>query len=134
MARRAGRNSRIFMNLLSGGTAEPIAFAKTNVFSAATDKYDVTAFGDGGKVYVAGLPDSSGSFDFWYDDATTQTYAAAVDGVARKFYWYPDFTNSPTVYWYGTWFVDFSITSAVDAAIDGSASWNAAGPVNKSTA
>ena len=134
MARRAGRNSRVFMNLASGGTAEPIAFAKSNVFSSATDKFDVTAFGDPNKTYVAGLPDASGNFDFWYDDATTQTYAASVDGIARKFYWYPDFINSPTVYWYGTWFVDFSITSAVDAAIDGSASWNAAGPINKSTA
>jgi hypothetical protein len=122
------------MNLASGGTAEPIAFAKSNVFNAATDKFDVTAFGDPNKTYVAGLPDASGNFGFWYDDATTQTYAAAVDGVARKFYWYPDFTNSPTVYWYGTWFVDFSITSQVDAAIEGTASWNAAGPINKSTA
>jgi hypothetical protein len=122
------------MNLTSGGTPEPIAYAKTNTLQAATDKFDVTAFGDVNKTYVAGLPDSSGSFGFWYDDSTTQTYAAAVDGVARKFYFYPDFTNSPSVYWYGSWFVDFSITAAVDGAIEGTANWNAAGPVNKSTA
>lgn len=133
MARRAGRNSRVFMALASAGTPEPIAFAKSNTLSATTDKFDVTAFGDGNKIYVAGLPDASGSFDFWFDDATTQTYAAAVDGVARKFYFYPDFVNSPTVYWYGSWFVDFSITSSVDGAIDGKASWNAATTINKST-
>jgi hypothetical protein len=134
VARRAGRNARVFMSLASGGTAEPIAFVKSNSLSAATDKFEVTAFGDGNKIYVAGLPDSSGSFDFWYDDATTQTYTAAVDGIARKFYFYPDFVNSPTVYWYGTWLVDFSITATVDGAIDGSASWNAASTILKSTA
>lgn len=133
MARRAGRNGRVFMNLASGGTPEPIAFVKSNAFNAATDKFEVTAFGDNQKVYVAGLSDASGSFAFWYDDATTQTYAAAVDGIARKFYFYPDFTNSPSVYWYGSWFVDFSITVDVGGAIDGTASWNAAGVINKST-
>jgi hypothetical protein len=42
---------------------------KSFSFSAATDKTDVTAFGDAGKVYVAGLPDSSGQFAFWFDDS-----------------------------------------------------------------
>jgi hypothetical protein len=122
------------MSLTSGGTPEPIAFVKSNSFNAASDKFDVTAFGDNQKVYVAGLSDASGSFAFWYDDATTQTYSAAVDGVARKFYFYPDFVNSPSVYWYGSWFIDFSITVDVSGAIDGTATWNAGSIVNKSTA
>jgi hypothetical protein len=126
MARRAGRNGRVFMNLTSAGTAEPIAFVKSLSMSATSDKTEVTAFGDGSKVYVAGLPDAQGSFDFWWDDATVQTYSAAVDGIARKLYIYPDFVLAPGVYWFGTGFVDFSVQSAVDGAVEGSGAWSAA--------
>lgn len=119
------------MAIASGGTAEPIAFVKSFSFNANTDKTDVTAFGDAGKVYVAGLPDSSGQFTFWYDDATAQTYTAAVDGIARKVYIYPDVTNTPGQYWFGTVFPDFAINSAVDGAIDGTCSWNAASTISK---
>jgi hypothetical protein len=131
MARRHGRNSQVWINITSAGAVAPMAFAKTNSLSASTDKVDVTAFTDTAKVYVAGLPDSSGTIDFWFDDATAQTYTAAVDGVARKLYFYPDFVSSPGVYWFGTAFLDFSVSSAVDGAIDGSCSWNAATPFAK---
>ena len=131
MARRHGRNGRVYMSLASGGTAEPVAFIKSFSFNANTDKADVTAFGDSGKVYVAGLPDSSGQFGFWYDDATVQSYTAAVDGIARKFYLYPDTVNAAGQYWFGTIFPDFAITSAVDAAIEGTCNWNAASAIAK---
>src|SRR5262245_38418689 len=131
MARRHGRNGAVYMNLTSGGTAEPVAFVRSNSLSFATDRSDVTAFGDPNKVYVAGLPDASGTFDFWYDDATVQTYTAALDGVARKFYFYPDRISNPAQYWFGTWFVDFNVSQAVDGAIEGSAAWNAASAVAK---
>ena len=119
------------MNLTSGGVAEPVAFIKSFSFNAATDKQDVTAFGDSNKVYVAGLPDASGDFAFWYDDATVQTYTAAVDGVARKFYLYPDFVTTPGQYWFGTFLPDFNVTAAIDGAVEGTGSWNAASVVAK---
>jgi hypothetical protein len=119
------------MNLASGGTAEPIAFVKSSSFSAATDKVDVTAFGDANKIYVSGIPDSSGSFEFWYDDVTVQTYTAAVDGIARKFYFYPDFVTTPGQYWWGTVLPDFSVSTAVDGGIEGSCNWNAASAIAK---
>jgi hypothetical protein len=131
MARRHGRNGRVFMNLASAGTAEPIAFVRSYQMSAATDKQDVTAFGDSNKVYVAGLPDSQGNFEFWYDDATVQTYTAAVDGIARKFYLYPDFVTTPGQYFFGTILPDFSVSAAVDGAIEGTCSWNAASTISK---
>lgn len=122
---------RLFMNLTSGGTAEPIAFIKSWSMNAATDKVDVTAAGDNNKIYVSGIPDASGSFEFWYDDATVQTYTAAVDGVARKFYLYPDFVTTPTQYWFGTMLPDFNASAAIDGAVEGTASWNAASNVAK---
>lgn len=119
------------MNLTSGGTAEPVAFVRSYNFSAATDKVDVTAFGDSNKIYVAGLPDASGSFEFWYDDATVQSYTAAVDGVARKFYLYPDFVTTPGQYFFGTILPDFNVSASVDGGVEGSASWNAASTIAK---
>ncbi len=131
MARRHGRNGRVYMNLASGGTAEPVAYIKGWSLQAASDKVDVTAFGDSNKVYAAGLPDASGSFDFWYDDGSVQTYTAAVDGIARKMYIYPDIVNAPAQYWWGTAFPDFSVESAVDGAIEGSCNWSAASTIAK---
>ena len=130
MARIHGRNGAVYMNLLSGGTPEPVAFLNSWSISAQTDKADVTAFGDANKVYVAGLPDSSGEFSGFYDDASVQTYTAAVDGVARKFYLYPSrLTN--TQYWWGTILPDFSVNAGVGGAAEISASWNAASAITK---
>lgn len=129
MARSHGRFSRVYMNLASGGTAEPIAFTRSWSLNQVTDKVDVTALGDANHIYVAGLPDASGEFAFWFDDASVQTYTAASDGIARKFYLYP--VASTSTYWFGTIFPDFSVSGAVDGAVEGSASWNAASTVAK---
>jgi hypothetical protein len=131
MTRRHGRNGRLYMNLTSGGTAEPVAFLNNWEFNQATDTVEVTAFGDTNKVYVAGLPDASGSVSGFYDDATVQTYTAALDGVARKFYLYPDVSNNPGQYWWGTAFFDFSATGGSDSAIELSASFVAASAIAK---
>lgn len=130
MARIPGRNGRVYMNLTSGGTAEPVAFLSSWSISFAVDKFEVTALGDANKVYVAGLPDASGDFAGWYDDATVQTYTAASDGVARKMYLYPS-TLTNTQYWFGTVFPDFSVNAAVDGAAAITSSWNAASPIVK---
>lgn len=118
------------MALASGGSAEPVAFLKTWSINFTTDKQDVTAFGDGNHVYVAGLPDAQGEFDGFYDDATVQTYTAAVDGVSRKFYLYPS-TLLNTQYFYGTVLPDFSVSSAVDGPVEIQSSWNAASLIQK---
>lgn len=130
MARIAGRNGRIYINLASGGTAEPLNFMASWSINFATDRFEVTAMGDTGKTYVAGLPDASGEFSGFYDDATVQTYTAAVDGVARKLYVYPSLLNTGQ-YWYGTALVDFNVSSSVGGAVEVTASWNAASAFTK---
>lgn len=130
MSRIAGRSGRLYANVTSAGTAEPIMFIKQWSINFATDKIDVTAMGDTGKVYVAGLPDAAGDYQGWYDDATSQFYSAAVDGVARKFYLYPS-NLTTTQYWFGTAIFDYSVSAAVDGAIDISGSWSAASTVAK---
>jgi hypothetical protein len=129
VARSHGRFGRVYMNLTSAGTAEPIAFIRSWSFNAATDKVDMTALLDTAKVYSAGLPDGSGELTFWYDDATVQTYTAASDGIARKFYLYP--TAATAQYFWGTVLPDFNVSAAVDGGVEGSASWSAATPIAK---
>lgn len=130
MARIHGRNGRVYMGLASAGTAEPVAFLSSWSISFATDKVDVTAFGDSNKVYVAGLPDASGDFAGFYDDTTVQTFTAAGDGVARKFYLYPS-TSTNSQYFFGTILPDFKVDSNVTGAASITSSWNAASTIGK---
>lgn len=118
------------MALASGGTAEPVAFLNSWSINFVTEKADVTSFGDDNKVYVAGLPDASGDFAGFYDDATVQFYTAAVDGLPRKFYLYPS-TSTNTQYFYGEILPDMSINGTVTDSVQISASWNASTAISK---
>jgi hypothetical protein len=111
-------------------TAVPLQFFAMWSINFATDKIDVTALGDSNKVYVAGLPDASGDFSGFYDDATVQTYTAAVDGLARRFYLYPSTLNTAQ-YFFGTVLPDFKVNAGVSGATEVSASWNAASAIAK---
>jgi hypothetical protein len=131
LARIHGRNATVYLAIASGAEASQVPFLASWSISASSEKAEVTAFGDANKSYVAGLPDSSGEFSGFLDDGTAQTYTAAVDGVARKMYLYVDRTQT-SKYWYGTVFPDFSANASVGGATELSASWNAAGPINRS--
>jgi hypothetical protein len=120
----------VYLALASGGTAQPVAFLNAWSINFAAEKAEVTAFGDENKVYVAGLPDASGTFGGFYDDATVQTYTAALDGLPRKFYLYPS-TTSNSKYWHGEILPDFSVNGSVTGAVQISSSWNASSAIVK---
>lgn len=131
MSRIHGRNGRVYLGLASStAVAVPLPFFAKWSLKAASDRAEVTAFGDNNKVYVAGLPDASGDFSGFYDDSTVQTYTAAIDGQPRNFYLYPN-TNNAGQYWYGQVLADFSVDGDVAGAVAVSASWVAAGPITK---
>ncbi|MDG4784431.1 hypothetical protein O7626_00525 [Micromonospora sp. WMMD1102] len=131
MARLHGRRGRVYMGIASDtAEASPLPFIATWSMNFVTDKQDVTAMEDTNKVYVAGLPDASGEFGGFYDDASAQTYTAATDGQPRKFYLYPD-RSTNTKYFFGTVLPDFSVNAGVSAAAAISASWNAASSIVK---
>lgn len=131
MARLHGRRGRLYVGLLNAAAAaEPVAFLREWEITFASDDVEVTAFGDTNKVYVAGLPDIGGSYSGWYDDATGQLYAAATDGIARKFYLYTN-NDLTTQYWYGTASFDMSVSGAVDGGVSISGDWKANSPVLK---
>lgn len=130
MARIHGRNAIVYFAIASGGEASAIPFQSKWSVDFSVEKAEVTAFGDTNKIYVAGLPDASGDFGGFYDDATAQTLTAAQDGVERKFYLYPN-KGAATKYFFGTILADFSAEAAVNDAVKTSASWNAASPILK---
>lgn len=130
MARLSAQQGGLYVAITSGGTAERIAFLKQWSISFKTGRTDVTSFDDTNMVYISGKPDASGSFSGWYDNATAQTYTAATDGVARKFYLYPDRTVA-TQYWFGTGLFDFEVSGQHDGAVAITGSFAAATAVTK---
>lgn len=133
MARKHGRNGRLYADFSANGgaAAVPVASLRQWSIEMTTDRVEASAFGDQNKVFLAGLPDSSGSFGGLYDDSSSSAYSAAIDNGtnnARRFYLYPD-VNSPTKYWFGTAFFDASYTGSVDGAIELSGNWSAASDV-----
>lgn len=130
MARFTGRNTRLYIALTSGGSAQPAVFIKEWEHNASFDPIDVTSFEDDNMTYLAGMTDASGSYSGYLDNATAQLYTASTDGAPRKFYFYPDITDT-TKYTYGsalfTWTASYSKTGAAEM----SGNWNATGTITK---
>jgi hypothetical protein len=133
VARTHGRNGTILLGVTTGAAASAVNFQSAWTVSMTADHVDVTAFGDGNKVYVAGLPDASGDFQGFLDDATSQTYVAATDGLPRNFYLYPNQTSNPYTYWFGTVLPDFGADGGVAAAVTTKCTWVAATRVQRYT-
>ena len=133
MSRLHGRNGQVYLGIASGAAASPLPFQASWTLSMTVDKSEVTSFGDKNKSYVSGLPDSSGDFGGFMDDATSQTYIAATDGLPRNFYLYPSATIDPNTYWFGQILPDFEADGAVGGPINFKSTWNASGPVQRYT-
>lgn len=145
MGRIHGRNGMVYMALSTAGganpTASPLAFISDWTINFTVAKVDVTALGDTNLVWVAGLPDASGDFTGFFDTATAQTYAAAIDGQPRAFYMYPTLvaanggpgnaTVSSGEYFFGTILPDFAVSGGVASAVTMKSSWNAASQVQR---
>jgi predicted secreted protein len=130
VAKIAGRNAAIYVSTTTSAAASPLTNQNSWSMSFEVEKIDVTSFGNTTKEYVAGIADASGEFSGFYDDASNQTLTAALDGLSRKLYLYPN-SNTATQYFFGTIFPDMSINADVDGAVEVSASWSAASPIAK---
>jgi hypothetical protein len=82
----------------------------------ATDKVEVTAFGDTNKVYVQGLRDIKGTISGFWDSADDSLFDASESADGMKLYLYPAST-APTIYFYGPAFLDASIAVSVTGAV-----------------
>lgn len=125
-----GQRGRFYVGIASGGTAEPIPGLNAWSINGAFDKIEVTAFESTTKEWVVGKSDASGTYGGFMDLATQQLWTAATDGVARKFYLYPDI-NQNTTYWYGTGFFDASFSGGTDQAVQVTGNWAAATSITR---
>ncbi len=118
MGRIAGRRGRMYIDQTAngGGSASALPFMSDWNLDFSTEKIDVTSMDDEGMVSVSGLPKQEGKLSAWYDDASNQTYLAATDGAARKFYLYPN-RDTATQYWFGTATFDFSVSAETNGAV-----------------
>lgn len=126
MSRYHGRKGSLMMSTSGAGAAVVVASLSKWSLDLSTDMVEVTAFGDGNKQYVQGLKDIKGSFEGYFDDTDATVFAAQDSSTAPKLYLYPDRTNAPTKYWYGTAWVSSSIETAVDGAVKVSGSFSGA--------
>lgn len=82
----------------------------------AVDRVESTAFGDGNKTYVQGLPDVKGAFEGFWNDADTTLVTAGQSADGCKIYLYAS-TDASTKYAYGPAWVDVSIDTGVGEAV-----------------
>jgi len=126
MAAYAGKKGVVYMSTSGSGTATNVIKLNDWTTNSATDKYEVTSFGDANKTYVQGLPDLQGTFKGFWDDTESKPYqgASSADGV--RMYLYPS-SDAPTKYWYGPAWVDVSMETPVAGAITVSVNFSANG-------
>jgi hypothetical protein len=126
LARYHGRSGRLYAAISGAGTAVPVASLTNWTLNAATDRVEVTAFGDSNKVYVQGLQDVTGDFSGFWDDTETTLSQAARSADGTKLYLYPS-TNAASKYAYGPAWVDVSWDVGVGGAVAISGSFAANG-------
>lgn len=125
MSRISSRNAVIYLGATTSAEASLLTYQNSYTLNLEFERIDVTAFGDSTKQYVAGIADASGEFSGFLDDASVQTYTAAIDGLPRKFYLYPS-SLSTGRYFFGTVLADLTINGEVAGAAEVSSKWSAA--------
>ena len=109
-----------------GTPAVPVLSLNKWSMNAATDKVDVTAFGDVNKVYVQGLPDLKGQVAGWFDDQEDALFVAADSATPVDLELMP-VAGVATIKWAGPAWLDASIEVPADGAISVSGDFVAAG-------
>ena len=125
-----GRNGLAYLSVHAGDAASPLAYLNSWTATFTRDVDDVTGFADTQVIYAAGEPAASGAFTGFLDDATSQTYIAAVDGLPRDMFLYPDAT-SMSRYFSGSVLADLAVTGNAAAAVAISVTWVSAGLVTR---
>lgn len=126
MARYHGKKGVVYISVTGTGTAVAAISLNSWSLNSATDRAEVTAFGDTNKQYVQGLPDLTGDLAGWWDDSSDQLYDASRSADGVKLYLYPS-SDAPSKFFSGPAFVDFSINTPADGPVSISGSFAAAG-------
>jgi hypothetical protein len=126
MSAHSGRTGVVYMAIESStGVATLTIKLNSWTLNLATDKFEVTSFGDSNKTYVQGLKDIQGTLGGFWDDTETKPFAGAASTNGVKLYLYPDSTTA-TKYAYGIAWLDASIETPVGGAVTITANFAAA--------
>src|SRR6266487_1933479 len=129
MARLHGKRGIVYLGIMAGADASPIAFL-TNWNIDFTPEYaDTTTITDRQRISTVTTEVASGDFTGFFDDATAQSYKAARDGVPRNFYLYPSTDNPAQFFAAVVNIAEFDVSPAVGDAAAVKSSWTASGPV-----
>lgn len=126
MARYHGNKGVVYGSTTGTGTAVNFVSLSAWSLDMATDKEEVTAFGDLNKTYVQGLRDIKGTISGFWDSADDSLFDASESADGMKLYLYPAST-APTIYFYGPAFIDASIAVDVKGAVTVSGNFVASG-------
>lgn len=129
MARYHGKRGIVYIST-TGSTAAAAITQTEWTLNMATDKVEVTSFGDANKTYVQGLKDVQGTLSGFWDDSDAKLFTAADSADGIKMYLYPS-TDAPTKYFYGPAWLDASINTSVSGAVSTSANFSANGSWGK---
>ena len=124
MAERHGKNAQIILD----GTV--IKMASMDI-SMTQDKVEVTGFLDATKRYVLGAKDFAVTFSGFWDSAVDKLFDIVDAGAAVNGYFYPDVTNHPTYYWWGSVLVQASLSASTTTAVGLSGEVSAAGAITR---
>lgn len=116
MSRYHGGKSVVYLSVTGTGAAIAAISLSQWSLDKATDKVDVTAFGDTNKQYAQGLPDVKGSLAGWFDSADDALFDGSESSDGVKIYFYPS-SLAPTIYHYGPAWLDASISVDVKGAV-----------------
>ena len=119
MARYHGKQGQVKI-----GGAIVLSLNKWNL-DLATDKEDVTAFGDSNKVYVQGLKDLKGSVSGWFDSSETALFVAADATTPIQLELIP--VSTTAIKWAGPAWLDAAIDVPANGPVTVSGDFVAAG-------
>src|SRR5262249_44464334 len=122
-----GSHGQVMMDKTGGATAVAVASLNKWSLSMATDKVDVTCFGDTNKIYVQGLPDVKGSVGGFWDKTDRSLFEVAMGTVAASLKLIPS-SLAATYFFSGLAWLDASIDVSADGAVSVSGDFVAAGP------
>lgn len=128
---RAGRNARCRIDDTAGATNVPATItSKTKwTLDQTMETFEVTAFEDTGRTYVAGLPDGKGTLEGFWDSGDNNIYNLIGSSVGRSLYLYPDVVNNAGTYFFCTAFFSVKSGGEIKNAVDFSLNFVAATPV-----
>ena len=119
----------VYLSTTGTGAASSVQLTEWTL-NRATDRQEVTSFGDANKTYVQGLPDLQGTLTGFWDHADTKIFTAAESADGCKLYLYMS-SDAAGLYFYGPAWLDASMTTNVNQPIGISGTFAANGSWGK---